>query len=68
MLQLNQHMVFNCSKIFELHITHIGTILKLYLKTGISFCLEGRMMLTIINLTKIFIRGENVEVVCFLHL
>ena len=32
----------------------MGTILNLYLKTEISLCLQGRMMLTIINLTKIF--------------
>ena len=46
----------------------MGTILNWYLKTGISLYLEGWMMLTIINLTKIFTRRENVEVVYFLHL
>ena len=34
-----------------------GTIHNLYLKTGISFFREGRMILTIINLTKIFTMG-----------
>ena len=46
----------------------MGTILNWYLTTGISLYLEGWMMLTIINLTKIFTRRENVEVVYFLHL
>ena len=46
----------------------MGTILNWYLKTGVSLYLEGWMMLTIINLTKIFTRRENVEVVYFLHL
>ena len=61
--QFNQHI-----KILELHITHIGIILNFYAKTGISFFLEGRMMLTIINLMKIFTEVGNVEVVYFLHL
>ena len=61
--QFNQHI-----KILELHITHIGIILNFYVKTEISFFLEGRMMLTIINLTKIFTEVGNVEVVYFLHL
>ena len=73
MSQFSQHMgcyflVFNYSKIFESHITYTGTILKMYLRTGVSLCLEVRMMLTIINLTKVFIRGDNVEVVYFLRL
>ena len=46
----------------------MGIILNLYMKTGISLCLEDRMMLSIINLTKIFTKGENVEVLYFLHL
>ena len=47
----------------------MGTILNWYLKTGVSLYLEGRMMLTIINLTKIFTGGgEKVEVVYFLQL
>ena len=58
-------LAFNCSKIFELHIFHMGTILNFYLKSGISLCLEGRMMVTIINLKKNFTRRENVEVVYF---
>ena len=58
-------LVFNCSKRFELEMTHIGAILNLYLKTGVSLCLEGRMMLTIINLTKIFTRREKAEAVYF---
>ena len=60
MSQFNQHI-----KILELHITYIGIILNFYVKTGISFFLEGRMMLTIINLTKIFTEVGNVEVVYF---
>ena len=73
MSQFNQHMgcyflVFSYSKIFESHITHTGTILKMYLRTGVSLCLEGRMMLTVINMTKVFIRGDNVEVAYFLRL
>ena len=43
-------------------------ILNLYLKTEISLCLEGKMILTIINLMKIFTMGEKVEVVYFLYL
>ena len=43
----------------------MGIILNFYLKTGISLCLEGRMMLTIINLRKIF---KKEEAVCFLYL
>ena len=46
----------------------MGIILNLYLKTGISLCLEGRMMLIIINLTKIFSSGETVKVAYFLRL
>ena len=72
MSQFNQYglllLVFSCSKIFELRITRISTILNLYWKTGILFCLDGRIMLTIINLTKISIRRDNVEAVYFLHL
>ena len=43
----------------------MGIILNLYLKSGISLCLEGRMMLTIICMlahpTKIFTKGDKVE-------
>ena len=46
----------------------MAIILSLYLKTGISLCLEDRMILSIINLTKIFTKGENVEVLYFFHL
>ena len=46
----------------------MGIILKLYLKTGISLCLEGRIMLTIIDMTMIFTRGEKVEEVYFWNL
>ena len=49
----------NGQELFELHITHMGIILNLYLKIKISIYLEGRMMLTIINLTKVFARGRN---------
>ena len=45
--------------------THMGTILSLYLKTGISLCLESRLMLIIINLTKVFTKGKNVELDIF---
>ena len=49
LLELNCHcsinllllLVFTCSKIFEIHITHMGIILDFYSKTGISLCLEG---------------------------
>ena len=41
----------------------MDTILNLYLKTGISLCLECRMMLTLINRTEIFNRRKNVEAV-----
>ena len=58
----------NGQELFELHITHMSIILNLYLKTGISLCLEGRMMLNIINLQKIFTRGKKVQVVYFLCL
>ena len=61
-------LVFNCSKIFKLYITHIGIKLNFYLKPRIFLWLEGRMMLTIIDVTRIFTRGENVEVVYFLNL
>ena len=39
----------------------MGIILNLYLKTGIFVCLEGRMMLTIINVTKTFTRGGEIK-------
>ena len=43
-------------------------ILNMCLKTGISLYLEGRIMVTIINLTKKFAREEKVEVVYFVYL
>ena len=43
----------------------MGTILNFCLKSGISLCLEGTMMVTIINLKKNFTWKENVEVVYF---
>ena len=46
----------------------MGTILNLYMKTGISLCLEGKIIVTIISLKKIFTWGENVEVLYPLHL
>ena len=44
-------LVFDCSK-----------IVRNYLKTRKSLCLEGRMMFIIINLTKILTIGERGEV------
>ena len=61
-------MLQNSLELFELHITHMCIILNMCLKTGISFYLEGRIMLTIINLTKKFAREEKVEVVYFVYL
>ena len=49
----------NNQEIYELHITHVGIILNLFLKTRISLCLKGTMMLTIIILTKVFTRGRK---------
>ena len=46
----------------------MGVILNLYLKTGIPLFLDGRMMLSIINLTKFLVGGEKVEAVYFFHL
>ena len=46
----------------------MGTILNFCLKSGISLCLEGTMMVTIINLKKKFYLKGECRSSIFLHL